>query len=106
MKLMTKEIENKLAKRPIGSTEGAEDPKVICKFFYPRGRATWYVIEGDKLENGDWEFYGLADVLCPELGYFHLSELEGFRDSWGLGIERDRYFTPCPLSKIKEEIGA
>ena len=106
MKLLTKEIEKALA--PIGSTDGNPNKKVIAKFFYPRGAHTWYVVEGSKMENGDWEFYGLIDDggYFPALGYFYLSQLEGFRDNWGLGIERDMYFTPCTLEEVREKLGA
>jgi hypothetical protein len=45
-------------------------------------------------ENGpDWEFFGLADVHEPELGYFRLSDLQSFRGRFGLGIECDLYFS-------------
>jgi hypothetical protein len=36
-----------------------------------------------------------------ELGYFSLSELESVRGPWGLPIERDLWFKPCPLSEVK-----
>ena len=94
MKLMTKAIENKLAKYPIYSQDGKGDAaKVICKFFPPWGDMSFYVTEGNKLDNGDWEFFGLV-TNCgeAELGYFRLSELEDLRGPWGLKVERDRYF--------------
>ena len=97
MKLMTKAIENKLAKRPLYSQEGkGKDAEIVCKFFNPYGRGTWYVIEGEKRENGDWLFFGLVDLHEKEYGYFTLSELESVRFRWGGmvigGIERDMYF--------------
>ena len=35
-----------------------------------------------------------------ELGYFSLTELKAIRGQFGLGIERDRHFSPTPLSKL------
>ena len=92
MKLLTKAIEARLAKAPLRSQEKNPRPEVIVKFFNPTGAGSWYVTEGQKLEDGDWEFFGLADILEPELGYFRLSELQGFRGRFGLGIERDLHF--------------
>ena len=37
-------------------------------------------------------FFGLVYGHDKELGYFSLKELESVKCSFGLGIERDRYF--------------
>ncbi|MGE0569718.1 MAG: DUF2958 domain-containing protein [Dehalococcoidia bacterium] len=73
------------------------DAVAVVKFFYPRGAATWYVTEFD----GDDLMFGLADMGFgfPELGYISLGELTEFRDRHGLGIERDLYWKPRPLSE-------
>src|ERR1035437_829867 len=93
MKLLTKAIEAKLAKSPLGSQEKNENPEIIVKFFPPWGSWSWYVTEGEKLENGDWRFFGLVDGHEKELGYFLLSELQSVRGGpLGLKIERDMYF--------------
>ena len=90
---MTKAIENKLAKRPMGSQDGkGKDAEIVCKFFNPCGRGTWYVIEGEKRPNGDWLFFGIVDIMEKEYGYFILSDLQNYRGRFGLGIERDMYF--------------
>lgn len=83
MKLITKEIERKLAN---------PDGRPHLKLFAPWGAATWLISEKD----GD-ELFGLADLGfgCPELGYLSLSELEGVRGPGGLRIERDLHFTPA-----------
>ncbi|UCC72040.1 MAG: DUF2958 domain-containing protein [Gemmatimonadota bacterium] len=94
MKLMTKAIERKLPK--LGATDGKGDAAtVVVKFFTPDANATWFVTEGEQLPDGDWEFFGLADMGmgCPELGYFLLSQLRQVRGRFGLPIERDRYYT-------------
>ena len=95
MKLMTKELEKKFEKYPIGSQNGLlGDSKVIVKYFNPAGAGTWLITEGNKLENGDYELFGychLGDDQNAEFGYVMLSELEKLKLPFGLKIERDRY---------------
>lgn len=93
MRLITKEIENKLAKRPLYSTEESNKKEIICKFFNPCGQGTWYVFEGEKQSDGDWLFFGLVDLFDEELGYFTLSDLQSAKLPFGLTIERDRFFS-------------
>lgn len=92
MKLMTKEIERELEKNPLYSHDGEKEKKVIVKYFTPDSNWTWYVTEGSKREDGDWEFFGLVEGFETEWGYFTLSELESAKGPLGLGIERDLYF--------------
>lgn len=96
MKLITKEIENRLAKYPLYSQDGKEEKTIICKFFL--ANFTWYVCEARKYNN-DYEFYGIVDNAGEkELGYFTLSELESVR-IWGcLSVERDMYFEPQTIN--------
>ncbi len=95
MNLLPKYILKKLPK--LRETEGQEDPTVICKFFYPDFSWTWYAIEFD----GEDLFYGYVAGDFPELGYFSLSELKNNRGKLGLPIERDLYFGPYTLSKVR-----
>lgn len=91
MKLITKEIEKKLLKHPLYSTDNSNIKDVIVKFFNPCGIGTWYVFEAEK--NGDdWTFFGLVDLYEKELGYFMLSDLTSIKLPYGLSIERDMYF--------------
>jgi hypothetical protein len=100
MKLLTKEIEKKLP--ALYSREsGCDDPRFVVKFFDPIGSWTWYVLEGEKQEDGDWLFYGLVDGMEKEWGYFRLSELESIANTprhsaFQLGIERDIHFSNEP----------
>ena len=104
MKLITKEIEKKLAKYPLYSQDGkGKDATVVCKFFHPWGGYTWYVLEAKKMDDGDYEFYGYVDGQFGEFGYFTLSELESIR-YMTLGVERDMYFKPCKLSEVVESV--
>lgn len=91
MKLITKEIEAKLLKHPMYSTDGKEEKEVLVKFFNPYGIGTWYVFEAEKKGN-NWIFFGLVDLYEKELGYFTLRELESIKLPFGLPIERDKYF--------------
>ena len=87
MKLMTKEIEEKIP--ALYSTEEAPfSPRVYVKFFHPASSWTWYATEYDPA-TGD--FFGLIDGDYKELGGFNLKELESV-SVMGLGIERDRYW--------------
>lgn len=94
MKLITKEIERKIERTPLYSQDGkGKAAPVICKFFTPDAAATWLVIEGEKQDNNDFLFFGIAtlDGHFWEYGYFTLSELLKVRGRFGLPIERDLY---------------
>ena len=83
----------------LGGAEKEKDPMVWVKFFNPAGSGTWLVTEFD----GKDTFFGLAHIFESELGYFSLTELQSVRGPLGLGIERDLYFQPKPLSKARAE---
>ena len=85
---------------PFYATEHDADPLIWAKFFTPWAGWTWYVTEYD----GEDLCFGLVDGFEAEMGYFSLSELESIRGPRGLVIERDHYFTPTPLSKIRRRI--
>lgn len=48
-------------------------------------------------------FFGLVVGFEIEMGYFSLSELEATTGPLGLHVERDLYFKPTPLSKIRKQ---
>lgn len=92
--LMTKELEKKLSKYPIGSQDGkGEDAEVLVKYFNPCGAGTWLITEGEKQENGDWLLFGYCHIFEWEWGYVMLSELESVTLPFGLKIERELYNT-------------
>ncbi len=78
----------------IGKSE--RDPWIYCKFFTPDGGWTWWVCEYD----GEDLFFGCAEGLMRELGYFSLRELMQVRGRLGLRVERDRFFQPVRLSEL------
>lgn len=95
MELITKEIEEKFKKFPIRSQDGkGANAKVVAKFFNSTGIGTWYITEGNKLENGDYEMFGychLGDDQLAEFGTVYLSSLQNIKVAFGLSIERDLY---------------
>ncbi|MCK4341615.1 MAG: DUF2958 domain-containing protein [Phycisphaerae bacterium] len=97
MKLLTKEIRKHLP--GLYETEHHPDPVAVVKFFMPGTSWTLYATEFD----GEDTFFGLIEGFETELGYFSLSELESTQGPAGLKVERDRYFKPTPLSKLKGE---
>jgi hypothetical protein len=100
MKLLTKEIKKHIPK--LYANDKVEDPLAVVKFFTPDSNWTWYVLEGEEQENGDWYFYGYVIGFENELGYFSLNELLKVRGGLGLGVERDLHYEPEPLSVIKQ----
>lgn len=110
MNLMTKELEKLFEKYPLGSQDGlGGQAKVIVKYFNPVGVGTWFITEGNKLDNGDYEMFGychLGDDEYAELGYVMLSELEKLNLPFGLKIERDLYLSKdCTLVDAIREMG-
>jgi len=98
MKLLTKELIKQFEK--IGNQENVKDPVVVAKFFNPTGAGTWYATEYYPQTQ---EFFGFVSIFGDhndEWGYFSLSELESYRGKFGLGIERDLFFEPCPISQV------
>lgn len=83
---------------PLYATENQQDPVAWVKFFTPDSSWTWYVVEYD----GKDICFGLVQGFYEELGYFSLQEMRKIRGPMGLPIERDLYFTPVPLSKVKK----
>ena len=96
MMLLTQEIRRSLP--ALYATAGVQlaNKVVRVKFFDPCGSRTWYGIEFD----GADRFFGWVDGWEGEWGYFSLAELQSVRVGFGLGIERDRFFTPCRLGEL------
>ena len=99
MKLMTRGILEKLPK--FGMTSDIELKPIIVKYF-TLTNWNWYVLEGEKQENGDILFFGLVEGLdhgSREYGYFSLSELESIALPFEFKIERDLYFSNSAINK-------
>ena len=80
--------------------DGTKTFKAVVKLFNPTGIGTWYLSELDPETN---VAYGLCELHEKELGYVSLDELKEFKGKFGLGIERDKYFTPQSLHILQME---
>ncbi len=58
----------------INDADAKNNPPIIAKF--TNGQWNWYIIGGDKLDNGDYLLYGLVDGMEKELGKFTLKEIQ------------------------------
>ena len=49
----------------------------------------------------------MTSEFCPdgELGYFTISELEEVKGPFGLGIERDKFWTSKTLKEVMDSVG-
>jgi hypothetical protein len=94
MKLLTKELEQKLIKNfeANNDKENTTDFKPVVKFF-GGGACTWLISEYNP---EDKIFFGLCDLGMgePELGYVSREELESIRFlPFRLPVERDMHWT-------------
>ena len=77
-KLITKEVEERLNAFKFYSQDGVKDKKVLVKFF--GGSFTWVVVEAEKLNDGDWNFFGWVDLgYGGEWGYFRFSDIKDIK---------------------------
>ena len=97
MKLLTQAQKNKLIQNH-KSQDGTKEFSAEVKLFNPTGVGTWYLSELDPETN---VAFGLCEIHEKELGYVSLDELSEFKGQFGLGIERDIYFTPKTLEECK-----
>jgi hypothetical protein len=97
---MSKVLEKRFAQ--IGRQENSRDPIIVAKFFNPTGAGTWYATEYYPEEKLFFGYVSIFGDHNDEWGYFSLSELESFRGQFGLGIERDLYWTE---KRASEAIG-
>lgn len=81
-----------------GEEMTVKDKIVWVKYFDPSSGWTWYLTEYSPEEK---VAFGYVVGPFPEWGYFSLEELARVKNRFGLGIERDLYFTPKPFSQLK-----
>jgi len=96
MKLLTKELLTKFEKQP--QEDVGDNTKVLAHYFNPTGSGDWYAIEYDPQ---DKIFFGLAHITDAEFGTWSLDELESFKGTFGLGIERDLHFRQMTVGELK-----
>ena len=97
MKQITKAIREKLIANH-KKQDGTKEFKAVLKLFNPAGAGTWYLSELNPETN---VAFGLCYITDKEYGYVDLNELEKFKGALGLGIERDKFFTPKTLEECK-----
>ncbi len=109
MELMTDELRERFKQFPLYSQDGKMgNAIVVVKYFNPLGAGTWFITEGNELDNGDYELFGychLGDDEMAEFGTVMLSELKNIKLPFGMTIERDLYMKEGVTLKevIKEE---
>ncbi|MCL4264781.1 MAG: DUF2958 domain-containing protein [Anaerolineae bacterium] len=101
MILMTKALEKCFAK--VGYQEDAEDPIIVAKFFNPSGAGTWYATAYYPTERLFFGYVSIFGDWNDEWGYFSLEELQTVKGAFGLGIERDLYWTEKRASEVIPE---
>lgn len=101
-RLLSKELIDGLPR--LYEQQGADDPIVYAKFFFPAGSWTWFVTEGQP-EGDDFTFFGYVIGFEAEFGYFSLRELEEVNVK-GIVIERDLYFEPGKLSTCLSDLNS
>ncbi len=67
------------------------------KIFNPTGNLTWFIVEYDEA-SGDC--FGMVHGDYREMGYFNIREIAELRGRFGLKMERDLHFTPCPVKDL------
>jgi hypothetical protein len=96
MILLTKSLKKRFAE--IGDQADAEDPIIIAKFFNPAGAGTWYAVSYDSKRRIFFGYVSIFGDYCDEWGYFSLDELKSYKGPFGIGIERDLYWTEMKAS--------
>ncbi len=105
MKLLNDDLVEKLVGHPFCSCgDNLFDEEVLVKFFNPLGRAYWFILEAEKLDD-DYLMFGYCDLGlrsdCAEWGYVSLRELDSIVLPYGMGIERDLYVKGSVRDNLK-----
>jgi len=101
MKLITADIQKKLERNHAKASETGESVPIVLKLF-GGSNCTWLITE---IEPNNDTMWGLCDIghgFC-EFGTVSLSELKTTRfPPFGLGVERDMYFSGGSVEKFNE----
>lgn len=97
MKLMTREIEDKIPALYEQDGKG-DDAIVYAHYFCIANGWDWYATEYDR---NDRLFFGLVKGFETEYGYFSLDEFEETNKHYGFPvIERDMYWKPRTIAEL------
>ena len=100
MMLLTQKIKKRLPKLYETENVPLEEKLVHAKLFTPDSNWTWFIIEGEEQEDGDFLLFAWVCGLEREFGYVSLRELESVRGPLGLPVERDIFFKPRLLREV------
>lgn len=98
MRLMTKTLAKRFAQ--VGYQGDSNDPLIIAHYFNPTGAGDWWATEYYPDKRLIFGYASIFNDWCDEWGYISLDELEAFKGHWGLGIERDLYWTEKRASEV------
>ena len=87
--------DNQIPLPTIKEADNQDNPLAIAHF--NNGEWDWYVIGGDKLDNGDFYLYGLVNGYDKELGMFTLKQIQD------VGAILDEDFSPIGVYDIYED---
>tara|TARA_Y100001951_G_scaffold19590_1_gene14656 strand:- start:324 stop:665 length:342 start_codon:yes stop_codon:yes gene_type:complete len=109
MKLFTKAQKDKLISnfnhnKEHAGTEKEKSFPAIVKLFNPVGVGTWWISELDPNTNIAFGYANLNDPMNAELGYVDIAELERIEGWGGLGVERDKFFSPVPMKTVIDQV--
>lgn len=95
MVLMTKKIKERAEKQ---YKQGSSlKQMIVAKFFDPCGNFTWYLMNKDPEDTYCW---GIVDGFAIEMGSFDIQELQEYKGPLGIGIERDKFWTPITAKEL------
>jgi hypothetical protein len=98
MKLFTKADNAKLFANYSKGSDMANQ-NVVVKIFNPYGRGTWFIMNSDP--NDPDYLWGIVDLgYGAEVGSISRSDLENYRNRFGLGFERDTSFSPINAREV------
>ena len=105
MKLLTREIANKLPTLDETAQTPISELTVYWKLFNPCGSGTWYIYAYNPDEKIAMGFANLGDPVMAELGTVDINELEKIQiPPFGMKIERDMGFSPMPLQEVIDKV--
>ena len=105
MKLLTEKIKKRLPKLYETENIPLGEKLVHAKLFTPDSSWTWFIIEGEEQQDGDFLLLCWVIGLEREFGYVSLRELKSVRGPLGLPIERDIFFKPRLLREVMAAYG-
>lgn len=102
MQLMTKEIE-KIARKQFTCGADLHNQNIVAKFFDPCSSWTWFVMNQDP-EDPNYLWGIVKSPYAIEEGSFSLADLQKIKNKFGLGMERDKFWTPRKAIDVWNEL--